>query len=149
MLTLVAVYYLGGIWGLITLTLVAETLSDICHIVHPTVRHLVTQIAEKPLSRISWYNLAHNLCTVNVVFVYPNWYLLALLTPGTSGIFRNYLSRPTKFWTNLLLNHFKFGKITKLPVLIWSGVRCFTVYYYNNIMLLCVCTIFLPTAMIK
>ena len=29
--------------------------------------------------------------------------------------------------TNLLPNHFNFEKITKLPILIWSGVRYFTV----------------------
>ena len=43
-------------------------------------------------------------------------------------IFRTNLFWPTKFSTNLLPNHFKFGKITKLPVLIWSKVQCFTVH---------------------
>ena len=48
------------------------------------------------------------------------------LNPDTN-IFWTNLFRPTKFRANQSPNHLKFGKITKLLVLIWSGVRCFTV----------------------
>ena len=42
-------------------------------------------------------------------------------------IFWTNLFRPTKFRTSLLLYHFRLGKITNWPVLIWSGPRRFTV----------------------
>ena len=45
------------------------------------------------------------------------------LNLGTN-IFPTNLFQPTKFRTNVLPNHFKFGKITKLSILI--GVQCFT-----------------------
>ena len=73
--------------------------------------------------QIETLKFVHNSCC----FTVPELVLSDQLNPD-NNIFRTNLLRTTKFRTNLLPNHFKSGKITKLPVLIWSGVRCFTAY---------------------
>ena len=59
-------------------------------------------------------------------YTIPELVLLDQLNPDTD-IFWTNLFRPKKFRTNLLPDHFKLGKISKLLVLFWSRVQCFTV----------------------
>ena len=92
---------------------------------HLATRHFVAQTAEKPLSMhfvvLSRKQFMCNLCN----FCLPELISLGPANPVTSILWTN-LFRSTKFRTNFL-PFFKFGKITKLLVLIRSGVWCFTV----------------------